>query len=357
MRKNEIIDFKKGEKPKLLRLLRKYKNFKLYDFYENLYIQYKIIKNPEDYFLPKDEKNKLIRKIKESFNKTDIYTKGSWVVLHSQNEIYHLLKKTDYLQYRTIRNRNLITSEEQNILYNKKILFVGLSVGSQVLTSFVRTGIGNNFVIIDADEVDIHNMNRTNFFLQDLGKKKVNIIKKQILSIDPYLNVLAVDDYLDDRNVNALLKGVDLIIDSFDDFSMKIKLRKFAKKFKIPVLSGFDISKGAMVIVERYDVEDDLDLKFYLNGYTEENILSLKEKSIVEKTKIFIKVIGEKYHDKKMLDSVLSVGKQLTGYPQLSIATSLSASLWTVAAIDILLGTVKKSLRVYVNLEDLIYKM
>jgi hypothetical protein len=351
-----IKKFDNGGKQKFQIFLNKYKGYKVYDLFEDLYVQYTVIKNPRYFNVAADRKEKLIQKIKKKLQKDRIFSYGSWVVLPSRSEIYHLLNQNDYLDFRTIRNRNLITYDEQKTLYNKKILFIGMSVGSQVLLTFVRMGIGNRLVLVDADNVEIHNMNRTNFFIQDIGNKKVEVMQSQVNSIDPYIDVDAVGEYVNDSNLKKLLEDVDLVVDSFDDFAMKIKLRKVAKRLKIPVLSGFDISRGAMVIAERYDTEKNLDLKFYLNGYTEEEILSVKQKGLREKTNVFIQIIGKKYHDKRMLDSVYEVGKKLTGYPQLSVATSLASSMWTVSAIDILLGKVRKSLRAYINLEEEVYK-
>ncbi len=356
MEDNTVISFKKDEKERFLSFLGKYKNFIVHDLYEELWVEYKVINNPQYYFNTIAKKQIIRKKLKDSLDKKKLFSKGTWIVVPSQKEIYHLLNKIDYLDFRTIRNRDLINSEEQKVLYYKKILFIGMSVGSQVLSCFIRTGIGNEITIVDADEVEIHNLNRTNFFIQDLGRKKIEVVKKQILSIDPYINVKTIEEYLSNSNLNNIIKKVDLIVDSFDNFEMKIKLRKLAKKLRVPVLSGFDISKGAMVIVERYDIDRNLDLKFYLNGYAEEDILNLKEKSLNEKTKIFINVIGKEHHDKRMLESALSVGKKLTGYPQLSIATNLTSALWTSVAVDILLGKMRESIREYINLENFLYK-
>ena len=46
--------------------------------------------------------------------------------------------------------------------------------------TFLRTGIGSSFIIADADEVELHNLNRTNFFLNYIGRKKVEAVRDQI---------------------------------------------------------------------------------------------------------------------------------------------------------------------------------
>lgn len=351
----EIRHFSNKNFQEYKKFLSKHGSYKIFDFYKELYVQYKLVKDPKLYFAPKDIKEKNVQEIKSHLNPNLSYSYGTWVV-GEDKKIYHLLTKYDYLDLRTIRNRDLITWEEQKSLYNKKILFVGLSVGSHVLLNFIRTGIGKEFTIVDADAIELHNLNRTNFFLDDLGVKKVDVVKKQISMIDPYIKVKTFDRYLDEKMIPNVVKGTDLIVDSFDNFPVKLMLRKIARKLNIPVLSGFDISKGAMVIVERYDKDPRLGLELYLNGYSEKDIHEAGNKGVINKTNLFINIIGRKYHDKKMLDSVLRVGRDLTGYPQLSIATSLTSSLWTAAATDILLNRQSQSLRKYINLDEVLNK-
>jgi hypothetical protein len=351
-----VKTFKVGDKSKYDIFKNSYKGYKVYDLYDDLYIQYEFLKNPNQYFSSKSKKDLFVKKIRRKLKNNPNYSYGSWIILPERKEIMHLLKKKEYLDFRTFRNRNIITHDEQVKVYNKKILFIGMSVGSQVLLSFVRTGIGNQILAADADKVELHNLNRTSFLIEHLNRKKVHVMGDQVFSIDPYVNYEAIDMFVDESNLNKLMFGVDLIVDCFDNFAVKIMLRKKAKKMKIPVLSGFDISKGAMVISERYDTEKNLNLDFFLNGHTEKELELTKDFDIRQKTELFIKIVGRKYHDKRMLSSVRAVGKTLTGYPQLSIATTLASSLWTAAALDILLGKVRKSVRVYLNLEKAIYE-
>jgi hypothetical protein len=351
---NKVVSFRKDQKRKFWRFVNGLKEYEVVDLYEDLYVQHMLLKSPKHYF--SNDRDVYARGLKGKLNKDIAFSYGSWVVVPPLKKVFHLLERREYLQFRTIRNRDLITWRQQLRLYNKKIIFIGMSVGSQVLVNFVRTGIGNNIVLVDADKVELHNINRTGFVLQDNGRKKVKVVRDMISSIDPYIKVNAIDSYLTEDNLKELVKGVDLIVDSFDDFRVKIKLRKLAKKLRVPVLSGFDISKGAMVVSERYDKDSSLDIKFYLNGHSEKELLGMENISIKEKTDLFIKIIGRQYHDDDMMLSVRSVGSRLTGYPQLSIATLLASSMWAVAALDILLGKVRESLRVYVNLDKAIYE-
>ncbi len=329
---------------------KKYQSYTCFDLYKDLAIERHLAHNPPLYFL------KNIDRVKEGENfylkhtsKEMEFTFGSWIIFDWKNEILHLLNPDELLELRTMRNRYLITADEQKILYAKRISIAGLSVGSNVLLSLVRTGIGNHYNISDFDVVSMLNMNRANFYLDEINSPKVDVIARRVYEIDPYLEVKKFSNVLTEKNLDNFIKDSDLIIDAFDNFKVKILLRHLSKKRKIPVLSGFDIETGSMVILERYDIEPNLNLDYYLNGYTESEILS-SLKNPRDKTNLFINIIGRKYHSKKMLDSVMDVGNKLSGYPQLAIATNLTSALWTSVAMDVFLGKNNKSIRDYVDL-------
>lgn len=322
----------------------KIKNFhrdKFFDFYESLAFEYFLVNNPKSYYAAPEEQKKEFRKVESAH--------GTWVTHPWDGSAYHLLKQDQYLQLRTARHQGLITNKEQLRLYNTKIAIAGLSVGSNVLTAMVRYGIGNHYVVADADEVTVSNMNRALYSLIDLKKKKTEVVIRSIHSIDPFIKVDAYDEGLTEKSLPQFLRGATLVIDTFDHFPLKIALRKLAKQMKLPVISGFDVEKGILLIVERYDTEASLDLDFYLNGYDINKIKNYR--TVEDKTNFFINIIGRRYHSRKLIDSVQRVGTKLTGYPQLIIATFLAASAFTMAAEHIILGTTSRSVRTFIPLD------
>ncbi len=337
------------------KLRSQYKDYYFFDLYKAMWIEKFLVENAGIYFLPELERNaKAEEAYTTAINKGTDKELGNWIALPSKKEVYHLLDQEEFLKLRTARNRNLVTEEEQLKLYDKKIVLAGLSVGSNILLSFIRYGIGNQYLIADMDTVATHNINRAQYFLRDHGKEKLDVVTDQALSIDPYLAIEGWNVALTTDNIEHFIQEADLIVDAFDDFKTKIALRAAAKKYKKPVLSGFDIHRGAMVIVERYDTEPDLDIDFYLNGFSVEEISKPVQKP-EDKTNLFINIIGREYHDERMLESVLSVGKKLTSYPQLIVATSIASAEWTIAASDLLLGKNTGSFRKYINVGELMY--
>jgi molybdopterin/thiamine biosynthesis adenylyltransferase len=338
----ELLTFSNQEESKQV-LKKKYASYEAIDIFRDLLFENYLINDPALYFAPPDvQKEKF-----SSFYKKN-QDEGVWIVHPWQKKIYHLLSEEKYFLLRTVRNRNLVTKEDQLRLRKKKIAVAGLSVGSNIVFSLARYGIGSAFHIADADVVAVSNMNRTTYGLDDFQKSKLDVAVRTLHQIDPFLEIHAFPEGVTKENLSDFVSGVDLIVDAFDNFQLKIQLRKEAKKKNIPVVSGFDIERGVLLIVERYDQETNLNLDFFLNKHTEEEILK-PAVHVEEKTQLFIDIIGKEYHSQKMLHSVLSVGKELTGYPQLNIATMLAASLFTGAIEDILLERVKHSFRKYVS--------
>jgi molybdopterin/thiamine biosynthesis adenylyltransferase len=321
------------------------------DVYRDSAFEDFINQSPSHYFLPGDKQSELFdRYYKELIKKHgNPYALGSWVYHPWDNKLYHLLDEEKYFSLRTSRNRDIITYEQQLVLRNKKIALAGLSVGKNVLLSLLRHGIGNTYTIADSDTVAISNFNRALYSLEDFGKPKCQTTVRDMHAIDPFIQVQSFEHGISEDSLEEFVNGASLIIGAFDNFMLNLSLRKLARKKKIPIISGFDVEKGSLLIIERYD-KHDLDLSIFLNNHTEEKIK--KASTITEKTDTFINIIGRNHHSKKMLESVYNVGKTLNSYPQLVIATLLTAALFTQAAEAILLGNSTKSFRTFVPLED-----
>lgn len=337
-----------------------YKNMsspiKSLDLYKEMLFEKYLIDNPNVYFSDRSIQTRRFNTYyKKILNGRDESAVGVWVYLPWLKLLVHSVNQEEYIQLRTARNRNLISNDDQIKLYNRTISVIGLSVGLNILTAMVRLGIGNKFIVADSDTVSISNFNRSMYSLANLGSPKSSVASESLLLIDPFLEIKALNEGLMDEHINDLLKQSAIVIDTFDSFDLKIKLRKAAKKLKVPIISCFDIDKGVLLIVERYDIESNLDLNYFLNGHSETEFYK-KDISTKEKTNFFINVIGKEYHSSDMLESVSKVGTFLTGYPQLVISTSFAASLLTYAAHEIVLNESFASMRKFFSLSEMLGK-
>jgi molybdopterin/thiamine biosynthesis adenylyltransferase len=279
---------------------------------------------------------------------------GTWVHHPWSGYLYHLLDQDSYLKLRTLRHRNVLTwKQQQSLFFNKVISVIGLSTGKNIILSMIRYGIGSYYKMADKDIVSLSNINRALYDLHHVSHPKIEIVDKAISRIDPFIGTELYKDGISHENLHSFVKDSDIIIDAFDSFKIKIELRKLAKKYQIPVISGFDIEKGFLLIVERYDIEKGLDLDLFLNGKTEEYVLQAGGE-VANINNIFLDIIGKDLHSEKMYESVSKVGSFLTGYPQLIVASFLGSSLITHIVEKIFLGGKLSSRRIFLSLDEII---
>jgi len=147
------------------------------------------------------------------------------------------------------RNLGYINQETQKKLSELTVLYAGCGVGSAPAEASVRLGI-SNFILIDGDTVEAHNLNRQSFTFEDVGESKVKSLKKRINAINPKANVEAIHDLVSSKNVESLIKKADIIFDTIDflDLEAIVQLHETANKFNKPIFSLFTAGFGAVGI-------------------------------------------------------------------------------------------------------------
>ncbi|HCV14901.1 MAG TPA: tRNA threonylcarbamoyladenosine dehydratase [Rikenellaceae bacterium] len=155
------------------------------------------------------------------------------------------------------RSELLLGKESLERLNNTTIAVIGLGgVGAFAAEMVARAGTGK-MVILDSDVVNESNKNRQLLALDStMGKSKISIMRKRLLDINPNLEVVSVDRYLTEENVNELLgdQKIDFLIDAIDTLSPKIALIKFAVNAKIPLVSS--MGAGAKTDATRIKIKD-----------------------------------------------------------------------------------------------------
>lgn len=147
----------------------------------------------------------------------------------------------------TSRNQPILSDKVQKKLKTLRVAFAGCGLGSCVAESFARLGL-ENFVLIDNDTIESHNLNRQSFEFSDIGSMKVNALKKRILAINPSANVDARPILVSKDNVAELMRDVDLIIDTVDFLDLRaiVALHDEALRTKKDVISLFTAGWGAV---------------------------------------------------------------------------------------------------------------
>ncbi len=130
--------------------------------------------------------------------------------------------KAGFTPLRFKRNQNSISQKEQFVLFKSRVAIVGCGgLGGSVSEILARIGAGN-ITLIDKDRFCEHNLNRQNFSsFKNLHEKKVNVLKKELLRINPTMNIKKHFVKLHVKNINKLLSHVDVVIDCVDNIKTK----------------------------------------------------------------------------------------------------------------------------------------
>lgn len=134
----------------------------------------------------------------------------------------------------------LLVGEEniQKLNQTHVIVFGVGGVGGYVVEALVRSGI-EHITIVDNDVVSLSNLNRQIIATQEtIGQKKVDVMKKRILSINPQCDVTTLDMfYLPETADQIDLSSYDYVVDAIDTITSKIELAVRCDQ-KIPLISS-----------------------------------------------------------------------------------------------------------------------
>lgn len=135
----------------------------------------------------------------------------------------------------------LLGEEKVERLQNAHVLIVGVGgVGAYAAEMICRAGVGR-LTIVDGDIVNPSNINRQLVARHStIGQKKVDILAKRLLDINPALKLEYRHEFLHDEITEQLLDEhpYDFIVDAIDTLSPKVHLMLAAKKRKIKIISS-----------------------------------------------------------------------------------------------------------------------
>ena len=117
-----------------------------------------------------------------------------------------------------------LTPEERGLLESVRVGIAGAGgLGSNCAMHLVRAGV-NHLTVVDFDIVNESNLNRQFFFRDQLGLKKVEALKENLLRIDPGADICAVDMRLDASSAREIFADCDVVVEAFDVVDAKVML-------------------------------------------------------------------------------------------------------------------------------------
>lgn len=153
------------------------------------------------------------------------------------------------------RSEMLLGKNAINKLNNSTVAVFGIGgVGSYIVEALTRSGIGK-LILIDGDDVTESNINRQ--LIADtttIGIAKVDAAKKRLLSINPELQIVTVNEFLTADSDYSFIDGCSFVADAIDTVSAKIKLVEHCNEKNIPIISA--MGAGNKTDPTRFEVAD-----------------------------------------------------------------------------------------------------
>ncbi|MGB3367712.1 MAG: sulfur carrier protein ThiS adenylyltransferase ThiF [Acidaminobacteraceae bacterium] len=200
-----------------------------------------------------DQICKLVNLTKYSKSKNLIYIQNGFVVkkeavVKNDDEIYIIPKdmeihEDDMQCFLSSRHSNFVIEK----LKNARVAVMGLGgLGSNTAMNLARSGVG--FIkLIDFDIVDPSNINRQNYFLDQIGMKKSDATLANLKRVNPYIKIESCNVYLDKSNYDEYLEDVDIIVEAFDNPLCKADItRHFIEHYKTRFNDKFLLTASGM---------------------------------------------------------------------------------------------------------------
>lgn len=165
---------------------------------------------------------------------------------------YDLESRQAYHQQAFSRNIGLLTQDEQERLAHARVAIPGMGgVGGVHLITLVRSGV-RKFHLADFDVFEPVNVNRQyGARIPDFGKSKVEIMKREALRINPFIEFETFPQGLTPENMDNFLAGVDVVLDGLDFFKFDIRRLLFnrAREKGVSVITAGPLGFSSAMLI------------------------------------------------------------------------------------------------------------
>ena len=137
----------------------------------------------------------------------------------------------------------------QQRLLDARVLVVGLGgLGSPVAMYLAASGVGE-LILSDYDRVESSNLQRQIVHReQDIGELKAESARRTLADINPECRIKALDWELDEDELRARIRAVDLVLDCTDNFASRFQLNRIAVREDTPLVSGAAIRQEGQIL-------------------------------------------------------------------------------------------------------------
>jgi hypothetical protein len=327
------------------------------DVYDEQLAELFLSENAQLYRAPKEvQQASIASHLEDHYAGKPSWQLGTWVFYPWSGQLVHLLDQARFEALRTIRNKELISHDEQEIYAGIRVGCAGMSVGSGGAVALILQGASRQIKLADGAVISGSNLNRIRTGISSVGLEKSLVIARQLYEMNPYITVDRLGKPVTADSITAFFDEpwpLDVIIDEIDDLEIKIRLRVEARKRRIPVIMATDLGDDVMLDIERYDLDPSLPLFHGLAGDIE-TVLDRKDMTQRQWLKYATQIIGTKNVPIRMQKSLLLVGTKLPTQPQLGGTALMAGSVLAYAVRQLALKQPLKSGRRSISLDKIL---
>lgn len=236
------------------------------------------------------------------------------------------------------RNIGLITKRQQKLINKSHVLICGVGgMGGVCAEALVRMGVGT-LTIVDGDFFEKQNTNRQiGCNTKTYNLKKVKVLKKNFLKINPSIKINAISDFVSLKNIENILNGVDIVVNGMDQMLPSIILERNAKEKKIPIVDAWLTPFASVFVMDQSAPHWESFLKLKTKNKKIENISQEDITDSLKKETDFTlnQFDPYKYIDKKTVNLVI---KNKIPRPSFVIVVWLSGILMANEVFKIIVG-------------------
>ena len=198
----------------------------------------------------------------------------------------------------------------QKKILNTKVLIVGAGgLGCPVADYLSRAGVGT-IGIADFDKINLSNIHRQNLYnSKDIGKYKVDVVKKKIKLINPFIKIKTYKKKISNINLNKIIKKFDFIVDGSDNFKTKFLLNKYSIKYKKNLIVGAISKFDGHVFTFDFRDQKTPCLRCFYQSEPSDEILNCEAEGILGPV---AGVVGN-IQSSEVLKKILKTGKNING--------------------------------------------
>jgi molybdopterin/thiamine biosynthesis adenylyltransferase len=158
----------------------------------------------------------------------------------------------DVMPLPLLKNLHALSVAEQARLLDSTVLLAGAGgLGGYVLELLARFGVGR-ILVADGDGFEDSNLNRQLLSTaENLGQNKARAGVERTRMIAPLIRVEALEFFLDQSNLPAVLGGVDIVVDALGGIAPRLALHEAAGRAGKPVVAAAVAGWTALVGSER----------------------------------------------------------------------------------------------------------